>query len=455
MFGCNKDRENSLFVISFDAGAEAGLALVTARNERDAVQILRNSGKYNSDPESYHIQQTRNIGLSTTIRTELLMESYVNALTAYEAIVSVANMLVGPPGEGEPGKSAYEIAVKNGFKGTEKEWLDSLSAGGFWEKGVGEGSLQQTGMTISDLETFDDDSLVWKFNYYNGTFRNYQFVFTIMKPEAPYDWFGFLIYLVYGFAVAKINDEYFFVSTNEGNIVWNEDGSATITCGLYDKTGIGRGAGVPSTGTIELVNGAIGDHSVAIRGGSAFGNYSLAFGGAAGRDSVAIGQASALFEDGVAIGTNAQAQEVRSVAVGAYSKATNFGEVALGNNDSHDGTGFSVGHSGSNLIEILEDGKVYFQNIGGYTGTNPESASDLATVLSGKQDTLQSGTNIKTINNQSILGSGNINIQAGDTNSVKYIQQVLTASQKEMARDNIGAASASVVAILGNIVGTV
>ena len=27
---------------------------------------------------------------------------------------------------GEPGESAYEIAVRNGFPGTEQEWLDSL-----------------------------------------------------------------------------------------------------------------------------------------------------------------------------------------------------------------------------------------------------------------------------------------------------------------------------------------
>ena len=35
--------------------------------------------------------------------------------------------------------------------------------------------------------------------------------------------------------------------------------------------------------------------------------------------------------------------------------------------------------------------------------------------LEGKQETLVSGTNIKTINNESILGSGNIEIQAGGT----------------------------------------
>lgn len=35
--------------------------------------------------------------------------------------------------------------------------------------------------------------------------------------------------------------------------------------------------------------------------------------------------------------------------------------------------------------------------------------------ISGKQDTLVSGTNIKTINNNSILGSGNVSIQEGET----------------------------------------
>ena len=42
-----------------------------------------------------------------------------------------------------------------------------------------------------------------------------------------------------------------------------------------------------------------------------------------------------------------------------------------------------------------------------------EDQSDLITLLQGKQNTLVSGTNIKTINNESILGSGNIDIQGG------------------------------------------
>lgn len=36
-------------------------------------------------------------------------------------------------------------------------------------------------------------------------------------------------------------------------------------------------------------------------------------------------------------------------------------------------------------------------------------------IIDNKQDTLVSGTNIKTINNQTLLGSGNIDIQGSGT----------------------------------------
>ena len=47
--------------------------------------------------------------------------------------------------------------------------------------------------------------------------------------------------------------------------------------------------------------------------------------------------------------------------------------------------------------------------------TNYYTKSETNTLLGGKQATLISGTNIKTINNESILGSGNIDIQGGST----------------------------------------
>lgn len=42
-----------------------------------------------------------------------------------------------------------------------------------------------------------------------------------------------------------------------------------------------------------------------------------------------------------------------------------------------------------------------------------ERLAKVSQLESGKQDTLVSGTNIKTINNQPLLGSGNLEIQGG------------------------------------------
>ena len=52
-----------------------------------------------------------------------------------------------------------------------------------------------------------------------------------------------------------------------------------------------------------------------------------------------------------------------------------------------------------------------------YADMTSEEKNDLASHvdISGKQDTLVSGTNIKTINNQSLLGSGDITIEGGVT----------------------------------------
>ena len=49
--------------------------------------------------------------------------------------------------------------------------------------------------------------------------------------------------------------------------------------------------------------------------------------------------------------------------------------------------------------------------------------------VTGKQDTLISGTNIKTVNNESILGSGNITIQGGGSPVVELTQAQYDALQ--------------------------
>lgn len=59
-----------------------------------------------------------------------------------------------------------------------------------------------------------------------------------------------------------------------------------------------------------------------------------------------------------------------------------------------------------------------------YSPTSPNAQSGIAVAeaVSDKQDSLVSGTNIKTINNQSILGSGNIIIEGGSGSSITIDQ---------------------------------
>lgn len=55
---------------------------------------------------------------------------------------------------------------------------------------------------------------------------------------------------------------------------------------------------------------------------------------------------------------------------------------------------------------------------------NLSDQTDLTEALGGKQATLVSGTNIKTINNQSLLGSGNLSV--GVTATYNAEERMLT-----------------------------
>lgn len=76
------------------------------------------------------------------------------------------------------------------------------------------------------------------------------------------------------------------------------------------------------------------------------------------------------------------------------------------------------------------DSDLYILDIGGFTGLNERSSKTLQEVVNGKQDTLVSGTSIKTVNGQSILGEGNIEIQGSGggiadapSDGNKYVRQ--------------------------------
>lgn len=58
--------------------------------------------------------------------------------------------VAGSPGEkGDAGKSAYQIAVDNGFKGTEQEWLASLK-GAKGDPG-NDGDKGDDGVSVTDI----------------------------------------------------------------------------------------------------------------------------------------------------------------------------------------------------------------------------------------------------------------------------------------------------------------
>ena len=67
--------------------------------------------------------------------------------------------------------------------------------------------------------------------------------------------------------------------------------------------------------------------------------------------------------------------------------------------------------------------------------SNYYTKGETDTMLGGKQPTLVSGTNIKTINNESLLGEGNIDIQGGS--SVNVVQTTGTSTSDVMSQDAV------------------
>ena len=132
-----------------------------------------------------------------------------------------------------------------------------------------------------------------------------------------------------------------------------------------------------------------------------------------------------------------------------------YGEIAI--NYAKDKETISLKNSNNEIVTFTSDKKLdnYYtkEEIDNDHLVISSSLNDLNTRLNTKQDTLVSGINIKTINNQSILGSGNITLEGGSGSggggninvieSVKVNGSALTPDANKAV--NITAVPASIV----------
>ena len=78
---------------------QSGLAMIVAGTEEEALRHLRESGLYNGSPELYVLIESRNLGEYVGCEYGLILESYTNALLAFDAICSIAEKIKGEKGD--------------------------------------------------------------------------------------------------------------------------------------------------------------------------------------------------------------------------------------------------------------------------------------------------------------------------------------------------------------------
>ena len=86
-------------------------------------------------------------------------------------------------------------------------------------------------------------------------------------------------------------------------------------------------------------------------------------------------------------------------------------------------------------VDLTTGQKVYVK--GHAKATYMSTGINVETAIESKQDTLISGENIKTINGQTLLGSGNITIEAGGEEGISILPMInVTYAELKALRDN-------------------
>lgn len=189
-----------------------------------------------------------------------------------------------------------------------------------------------------------------------------------------------------------------------------------------DSIAIGSGATVTDavtafTNSVAIGNGATvsRNESIAIGNGAKSGYNAVAIGknsDSTQNNSVSIGyNSTSSGKNTVAIGYGATVSSFNSIAIGRESSANTSNSVAIGNGVA---TSDNIKTNLNNQIKIDDTNQIYIKD------SANENEISLQSTLDSKQETLVSGTNIKTINGQTLLGTGDITIEGGGGDMSNY-----------------------------------
>lgn len=129
--------------------------------------------------------------------------------------------------------------------------------------------------------------------------------------------------------------------------------------------------------------------------------------------NVAIGSyATTYYEGAVAIGSNARSNGHSTIQIGKGQNTTDY-TLQIGFYQSSDPTNPLNYTLLDGTTGYIPNARINMDSTPTSSSTNTVTSGGVYTALGDKQDTLVSGTNIKTVNNQSLLGSGNITITGG------------------------------------------
>jgi len=193
---------------------------------------------------------------------------------------------------------------------------------------------------------------------------------------------------------------------------------------IFDSTSTNAQSGIAIAGAKFLQNTATGNSSITVDGTASTKSQAINI----GTGSQATGNY------GTALGAYSFGNASHALGLGNYAKATADYAIQLNKGTNNTSNSLCVGFNSDNY-QLLDGTTGYIPNARINMDSSPTSASTntvtsggVYTALSNKQDTLVSGTNIKTINNTSILGSGNIDIQGGVSMTYNSLQEKLTWS---------------------------